>query len=565
MNAAFAAITLIAFFSGPVFAQSAGTQTAAPTKVPATAAAPRFVAADVQLCSPIRSSFMDGGQLIGDRYAVREATMVQLIAAAYDMEPDYVQGGPGWLNVDRYDVTAKAPASTSPEALRAMLQSLLKDRFGLVVHKGNAPMPVYVLSAGKSPPKMRTSAGSDEVRCIFQRPASPPIPGSVIQVAFSCTNMPMERFAQQLRGMAGDYLDKRVVNLTGLKGSYDFEIKWTPRFFLDRAGADGVSIFDAVNKQLGLKLARESVPQPVLIIDKLREAPTPNVPDIGKILPPLPPPQFEVAVIRPYQAGERQMFMLGGDQMRLQGVTLKELITFAWELTRLDYYRGLELPDNEALVGTPPWLDKDRFDVLAKVPGSALGSPAPRAPRVDIRVLEQMMQGLLEERFKMRSHYENRPVTTYKLVAVNPKLKRAADQSGISRCVEGPGPDQKDSRIATPVLDRMVSCSNMTMARFGKVLPYFSRGAVYYPTEDDTGLKGEWDFTLGFSSPSKFRVAAAEAGASTINGVPTASEPNGALSIFDAIRSQLGLKLVQQKRPEPVLVIDHIEEQPTPN
>jgi uncharacterized protein (TIGR03435 family) len=79
---------------------------------------------------------------------------------------------------------------------------------------------------------------------------------------------------------------------------------------------------------------------------------------------------------------------------------------------------------------------------------------------------------------------------------------------------------------------------------------------------DDTGIKGSYDFTLSFSSADKILP---DTGGSVGSSGPTASDPNGALSVFDAIRGQLGLKLEKTKRPYPVLVIDHMEETPTPN
>ena len=90
-----------------------------------------------------------------------------------------------------------------------------------------------------------------------------------------------------------------ALNKTGLEGKWDFTIKWTPPALLARAGADGISIFDAVDKQLGLKLEAGKVPQPVIFVDSVNEAPTPNAADISKFLPPPPALEFDVAVIKP--------------------------------------------------------------------------------------------------------------------------------------------------------------------------------------------------------------------------------------------------------------------------
>jgi uncharacterized protein (TIGR03435 family) len=78
---------------------------------------------------------------------------------------------------------------------------------------------------------------------------------------------------------------------------------------------------------------------------------------------------------------------------------------------------------------------------------------------------------------------------------------------------------------------------------------------------DGTGIKGSFDFTLSFSSADLTKASAAGSGSSASGS----SDPNGALSLFDAVSKQLGLKLEKQRRPVPVLVIDHIEEKPTEN
>ena len=80
-------------------------------------------------------------------------------------------------------------------------------------------------------------------------------------------------------------------------------------------------------------------------------------------------------------------------------------------------------------------------------------------------------------------------------------------------------------------------------------------------------MDGAWDFSLSFSPVNLLQnggVQPGDASPSTA-GPPATSDPNGAVSLFDAINKQLGLKLEAEKRPVPVLVIDHIEEKPTDN
>jgi uncharacterized protein (TIGR03435 family) len=545
MMRASASVILLAVLSGPVFAQSNDKP-------------PAFEAAGIHVSPYRRMPFMNGNVLRGDRYVVHQATLLDLIATAYGVDASTVQGGPIWLESDRFDVIAKAPATTPPATVKLMLQSLLADRFKLVIHNGTQPLPAFVLTTGKGPPKLKPAEASGDADCQFQAPPQNTAPGTVPSIVFSCHHTTMEEFARNLHNWAGGYLADPVVDSTGLKGSWDFDIKWTPRQLLQNAGPAGISIFDAVDKQLGLKLERQTAPRPVLIVDSVNQKPTPNVPGLEKILPPPPPPQFDVAVITPSKSDGRFRLGINGGQLDAEGATLKFLITFAWDFS----------PSNdEGMVGAPKWLDSDRFDILAKVVSDAPESSGP-APRIDIEDLRQMLRTLLADRFKLQTHMEDRPGTAYTLIAVNPKLIKA-DPLSRTRCKEGPGPDGKDPRIANPVLNRLVSCQNMSMAQIGDELQRIAAGYIYTPVLDGTGIQGRWNCTLSFSSSNLTKGGGIGNGGpqpgASATGAPAASDPNGALSLFDAVSKQLGLKLERQRRPVPVLVIDHIEEKPTEN
>jgi uncharacterized protein (TIGR03435 family) len=550
MMRASASMILLAVLSGPVFAQSHDTSNDKP---------PAFEAADVHVSPYRRMPFMNGNVLRGDRYVLHQATMVDLIATAYGVDASTVQGGPIWLESDRFEVIAKAPATTPPATVKLMLRSLLADRFKLVLHNGSQPLPAFVLTTGKGAPKLKPAEASGDGDCKFQEPPQNPTPAALPSIAFSCHHMTMEEFARNLHNWTGGYLTDPIVDSTGLKGSWDFDIKWTPPQMLQNAGSAGISIFDAVDKQLGLKLERQTAPRPVLIVDSVNQKPTPNPPGLEKILPSPPPPQFDVAVITPSKADGRLRLRINGGQMDVQGATLKFLITFAWDFS----------PSNdEGMVGAPKWLDADRFDILAKVVGDAPESTGP-APRINIEDLRQMLKTLLADRFKLQTHMEDRPGTAYTLIAVNPKLIKA-DPLSRTRCKEGPGPDGKDPRIANPVLNRLISCQNMNMVQIGDELQRIAAGYIYSPVLDGTGIQGRWNFTLSFSSVDLTKGGGIGNGGLPPPGAPataasTTTDPIGALSLFDAVSKQLGLKLEKQRRPVPVLVIDHIEEKPTEN
>ncbi len=545
-----AACSLLALASLPLLAQSVSTTGAGP----ATAA---FDVADVHSSPFLRnlSPGLMGGDLSGDRYELRQATMTRLIAAAYNLEPIYVQGGPSWLDWDHFDIEAKAPPTTSKEALRLMLQSLLAQRFSLVVHRGTAPMPVYVLGAPNGEGKLKVSAGSGDSGCKPQPLPGPPPPGVIPQVTVLCRNETMAQFVDFLHsiGLAtvGDTV-KPFADSTGLKEAYDFDFKWTPAQLLAQAGADGVSIFNAIDKQLGLKLALETAPRPVLIVDSVNETPTPNPPDLAQRMPPLPPPQFDVATIKPAGPDEMISHANRGDQEEWRAITIGAHLRNIFDI---GYY------DDQSMAGGPNWLDEERFDILAKLPSKDVAGATAKAPQELKEEQQKMLLALIEERCKLKYHVETRPVTAYHLVAASPKLT-PADPKARTRCDEGPGPDGKDPRLTNPVANRLLTCQNMTMTQFGVLLQSLARDYIYSAVLDDTGLKGSFNFTLSFSS-SFFTTADAGSPASP-DGPQQASMPNGAISLTDAVKNQLGLKLEKQKRPSPVLVIDHIEE-PTAN
>jgi uncharacterized protein (TIGR03435 family) len=160
-------------------------------------------------------------------------------------------------------------------------------------------------------------------------------------------------------------------------------------------------------------------------------------------------------------------------------------------------------------------------------------------------------------------------MTVYTLVAAKPKLKKA-DPSERTKWVEGPGPDGKDPRNASPILGRLVTVTNMTMAQLAERLQGIAPGYLSSTVEDGTNLEGAYDFTLSFS-PNGFQNVGAGAGrggpdgAQAQPGGASASDPNGGITLFEAMEKQLGLKLEAHKRPVQVLVIDHIEQKPTGN
>jgi len=484
------------------------------------------------------------------RYEIRQANMVELIRTAYYVEFDNVVGGPSWLEADRFDVDAKTAPSTPPETARLMLQTLLADRFKLAIHKETRSMPAFVLTVGKGKPKMKEADGSGETGC---RPQPPN--GSRPYALFVCRNMTMEALVQRLRTSGGGYLTSPVVDSTGLKGIWNFDLGWAPKAQLQRLGPDGVTLFDAVDRQLGLKLEQQSIPMPVIVVDRVSRTPADNPPGVTAKLPPPPPSEFEVASLKLSPPDEQ---MGGGSQsggrVDMRAWPLRALIGLAWDVQ-----------PGQDFVGAPKWVDETFVDVVAKVSVNAV--PANSAP-ISMSDLQPMLRSLLIERFKMKTHHEDRPADAYALVAIKPRLQKA-DPGNRTRCKTDLAPGMKDSVPAGPPLIQAV-CQNMTMAQFAGELSRIAPSYLHYAVPDETAIEGAWDFTLTFSRSAPSAGGGGRNGGQKGGGNPApsadgAADPSGGISLFDALARQLGLKLEMQKRMVPVLVIDHIDEKPTDN
>ena len=134
----------------------------------ASAPRPAFDIAGIQV-STRPNTGMRGGVLRGTRYELRNATMVDLIRTAYNVQAEKISGGPAWLEWNRFDIAALAPENTPPDRLREMLKTLLAERFKLAVREDVATTTAMALKI-KGAHKMKESPGGGEMsRCL--RPA----------------------------------------------------------------------------------------------------------------------------------------------------------------------------------------------------------------------------------------------------------------------------------------------------------------------------------------------------------------------------------------------------------
>jgi uncharacterized protein (TIGR03435 family) len=526
------------------------------TILPALAQQPKFEIADVHV-SPTAKGFAQnfGGVLRAGKYVNRDATMLELIEAAYGVTEDTIAGGPGWLNSDVFDVIAKVPDGTTMATANLMLQALLADRFKLVIRNDAHPVPRYVLSVGKGGSKLKpASASGDSGGCQPLQQGGPgSTPGDLASqpnIKVTCHNLTAAGIGENLRQMAGGYLDHDVVDSTKLEGSWDFDLEWTGRGALAAKGADGISVFDAVSKQLGLKLELQNVPMQSLVIASVNRKPTENPPGATALA--LAAARFEAATIKPANPDDRPfngLIYTGGSQMKAGG-TLRALIAMSLQVS----------PNiaNDTVVGLPKSADVQRWDITAKVPSTGEGAPnvvrgRPQPPPLSIGL--EMLRGLLVDQFELKTHSENREVTVYALTLGSGKPKvTQADESERSGCRPDPNAPKP-----FPNMQAMIRCKNLTMAELAQTLQQFASAYIDHPIADATGLQGGWDFVMGWTPKALLQQAPNPN--QPAGGTAEASDPSG-ISVFEAVQKQLGLKLVKQTRSIPVIVVDHVTEKP---
>jgi uncharacterized protein (TIGR03435 family) len=533
---------------------------------------PKFLAADIHVSAKAANQATRPPIARGEFLEARNVTMADLISFAYDSNATKVVGGPSWLEMDRFDVNAKQASQTPVEQTRLMLRALLAERFKLAAKEETQPMATFALTvSGKH--KLKESDGSGDTGCKPQTSNAAPGPGTIRlmmanqsggdpitltlsdgMVEYKCRNMTMAAFTSGLRGMLAPNLGPNpILDQTNLAGSWNFDLRYSIGLIgLPGASGDQTTIFEAVDKQMGLKLEEKRLPTLVVAVQSVERVPTQNPPGTSEAFPQnAMPKEFEVATIKLTSPdSKRSMFqMQPGGRLNVEGMALTFLINRAFN------------PSNPGeVVDIPSWAGTTRFDVVAQ---AALGSNI----ALDPETVAPMMLSLLRERFGLKYHTEQRELPAYDLVAGKPKMKKA-DPASRSWCK---APAQVPGAAPAPQGSQALICQNVTMTQFAELLRgrtpdlQTSAGVV-----DRTGLEGGWDFRLTFNPVIGLVLNAAvtaPAGAGVTGPSPMASatEPVAGVSIFDAIDKQLGLKLEKVKRTSPVTVIDHIDQTPTEN
>jgi uncharacterized protein (TIGR03435 family) len=209
----------------------------------------------------------------GSGYEVENMTAKIMMAAMYRIPERQIEGGPDWFGTERFNVEARADRSGySIDELHAMFKDLLRDRFGLKIHIDTRKGPVYILTVAKGGVKMKDDGAAGDLNI-------PITPRGHDQ--FVGTKVPMQYLCWFL-GQVMPENPRPVIDETGLKDVYDFELSFAPEL------PPGVSadqllpemrnrpvLRDALEEQLGLVMNPAKGPVPYYVVDHL-ERPSAN-------------------------------------------------------------------------------------------------------------------------------------------------------------------------------------------------------------------------------------------------------------------------------------------------
>jgi uncharacterized protein (TIGR03435 family) len=254
-----------------------------------------------------RQAVAAAGRVDGSQFRIAGLTIRDYISMAYAIKLSQISG-PDWITTDRFDIAATLPEGSQPDQVPSMMQALLEDRFELKVHREKKDLPVYALTVASGGLKMtEVPAGPEEERVDAKAPQTFTRTGSGQGITLnlgqgSSFNFADDRFVAKKLPMASlaatleRFLDRPVLDMTGVNGSYDVAIDLTPedyRMMLIRAAVaaglvmspnalrvlDGspipASLFDGLSK-FGLKLESRRAPLDVLVVDSVRKTPTEN-------------------------------------------------------------------------------------------------------------------------------------------------------------------------------------------------------------------------------------------------------------------------------------------------
>lgn len=209
------------------------------------------------------------------RVSYSNVPLRRVLAVAFGVHPSRI-AGPAWLDEARFEITAALPPNATGVQLKTMLQKLLADRFQLTWHREAKKLPAYVLSVAGGRPELAAASGTGASGCVFKHPdsAAHAVTSRDSTNHSVCSNMSMSDLAEALPGLAPLYIDLAVVDQTGLTGRYDFALDWTT--FQENDDPGGPTLFEALDRQLGLKLEPRDAPLDAIVIDRINRTPSAN-------------------------------------------------------------------------------------------------------------------------------------------------------------------------------------------------------------------------------------------------------------------------------------------------
>jgi uncharacterized protein (TIGR03435 family) len=269
----------------PVFVVLASLANGLPMNAQSPVSRPSFEAFEVATIKPAAPDDLNAGRYIrmqsAHRFQVKNYTVNGLIAAAYNLNPRAITGGPPWTESDRYEIIAETPGDLRPtyDDQMTMLRKLLTDRFDLALHREKKEFPIYDLTVSRGGPKLRTSPSPPDESPNLTSTVYPAASGGIDRVLLPARNVTMAQFAAILQRAI---LDRPVVDDTGLTSRYDFDLEWTP----DESQFGGQlppgppdsgkpGFFTALQQQIGLRIEATRGPIEAVVIDRV-ERPSDN-------------------------------------------------------------------------------------------------------------------------------------------------------------------------------------------------------------------------------------------------------------------------------------------------
>lgn len=476
-------------------------------------------------------------------FLATHATLPQIIRMAYGVLGFQVAGGPDWLTREKYDVDARflnglddAKFWTLPQEeqtrrmdqRRLQLQSLLADRFKLVIHRETKQLPVYSLTIAVNGPKLHEASPGDAYPNGVKRRDGVPM-GSGLWVPRQGVLLGQGVSTGVLAAHLAQQFGRAIVDNTGLTGKYDFKLEFA-------TGKDeSAALLSAIPEQLGLQLTPQTGPVEMIVIDRAERAESAGA-SAGLLHPAssqaqslaqssgtgaihidsasIQPSDTEAAKPGVTEEGKpvvSSRMIFAPDRFKAANVTLVELIRAAFGVQK------------SQISGGPDWINTNLYDEEVRFT-AAQGTDHIQG----VIQLRLELRNLLADRFKLRIHRELKQLNVYEL-AVGPggsKLAEAKTSSGAAK----PLPSlmqQPPGHFTGKAID---------IATLVPILEW----QLGTPVIDKTGLKGAYDFSF------------------VVEGGPQQLTTDPA-PLLRAVSEQLGLELKPARDLVEVLVIDHAE------